>query len=123
MKYSLRSMMLFADADMSGILVEFVLIIVGGPLILLGIILGVRWLLTHHASFVAGLVSLKFTIREILMITAMVAMFLGWLVDHSRQAIEFHQLLNWKNELYLERNRLAEELTNLRAPAPNPPKN
>jgi hypothetical protein len=122
MKYSLRSLMLLADADMSGILVEFALIIVGGPLILLGIILGVRWLLTHHASVVAGLVSLKFTIREILMITAMVAIFLGWLVDHSRQAIEFRQLLNWKNELYLERNRLAEELTNLRAPDPNPPK-
>jgi hypothetical protein len=124
MKYSLRSLMLFADPGMgngAGFLVEFALILVGTPLVLLGIIWGVKWLLTHHASLVAGLVSLKFTIREILMMTAMAAVFLGWLVDHWRQASEIRSLMNWKNELSVDNFYLNNELVKLRAPVPNPP--
>jgi hypothetical protein len=125
MKYSLRSLMLFAEPNMGspfGILVEFALILVGGPLLLLGIILGVRWILTHHASLVASLVSMKFTIREILMMTAMVAVVLGWFVDHWRQVSENRYLMNWKDELNIDNFHLSNELAKLQAPAPNPSK-
>jgi|KBSSwiStaDraftv2_1062776.scaffolds.fasta_scaffold3362183_1 hypothetical protein len=121
MKYSMRSLMLFADPGMgSGFLVVPVLIIAGGPLVLLGIILGVRWLLIHHASVVRGLVSLKFTIREILMMTAMVAILLGWLVDHWRQASEFRLVRKWGQGESFDNARLRELLKH-QAPAPNPP--
>ena len=122
MKYSLRSLMLIADPDMGnipGYLLMLLILFGVASLVMAGIIFGLKWFL---ARYWAALVSAKFTIRELLMATTMVAVVLGWLVDHWRQASEVRYLMKWKDELNVDNFYLNNELVKLRAPAPNTPK-
>ena len=119
MKYSLRSLMLFADPGMgNGIGFLVIWAVVGGSACLaaVGIIFGFKWFLTRYWS---SLTSAKTTIRELLMLTAMVAVFFAWFVDHRRQAKEIELL---KHDLRGFYGPLFRVVPNSSAPGPNPPK-
>jgi hypothetical protein len=68
---------------------------------------------------------MKFTIRDLFLVTLIVALVLGWSVDHWRQASAAKQVEHdWR--LYehdlLRRLDADSSLPDSTAPAPNPPK-
>jgi hypothetical protein len=54
-----------------------------------------------NSEWLTGLLMLKITLRELFLITVIVALALGWFLDHRRQHIEHIQVLkaHRKNEL------------------------
>ena len=60
---------------------------------------------------------MKFSIRDLLLVTVIVALAVGWWIDHRRQAKEIKKLYD------LEYNRVMHgPLPNSSATTPNPPK-
>lgn len=80
---------------------------------------------------------MKFSIRDLLLVTVIVALVLGWLLDRKNSADErtlkkqlaeqlrvvTADLIKTKNDLRTLRDTPAKSLPNPSAPAPNPPKN
>jgi hypothetical protein len=64
---------------------------------------------------------MKFSIRDLLLVTVIVALAVGWWVDHRKQA-EAIKTLRQDFEALQSRVGLWYELPTSQAPAPNPPK-
>ena len=66
---------------------------------------------------------MKFSIRDLLLVTMIVALVVGWWVDHRRLAVdrEEYEYLRFATEQYQQYIRKLP-LPNSQAPAPIPPK-
>ncbi len=67
---------------------------------------------------------MKFSIRDLLLVTMIVALAVGWWVDHRRQGAEIQTLKEQQSygDLRYFQAVLSPGLPNSSAPAPNPPK-
>jgi hypothetical protein len=87
---------------------------------------------------------MKFSIRDLLLVTVIVALAVGWWVDHQQEAATKHEVekdaaelanqLAWRGYVHTERmdalmnkyqpkyREVLDELADSSAPAPNPPK-
>ena len=61
---------------------------------------------------------MKFSIRDLLLVTVIVAILLAWWIDRSRLAQEVKRLTRKPSVM----EEILESLPNSSAPAPNPPK-
>ena len=65
---------------------------------------------------------MKFSIRDLLLVTVIVALGFGWSADRQRLILQYNALLTRAAKLENDARYPAGALPNSSAPAPNPPK-
>jgi hypothetical protein len=65
---------------------------------------------------------MKFTIRDLLWLTVVVALVVAWTVDHERQILEYNAVFTRAAELENDLRFPGRPMPKPAAPAPNPPK-